>query len=548
MYKSITRALLLSCMVGMIPVSGVYAASAVPQPGDSLGTVEEKSDTPKLDNKLDNKKSENQSLRFTLKAINVDQPETHFDQEALQKITAKAVGHEITVKDLDAVLWDLAVYARTHGFPAAYAYVPEQKAKGGELLMRIALGRYDNIKVENNCAASYEDIAKGLLASLKSGDVIKERSLESSLFNVNEIYGVKANGTLVPGSKDGTSDLIVHIEPGKTKTATVYTDNYGSKSSGRYRYGFQADLMGVIARNSRMTIGGLISNNNLHNYNIGWETRGGHMGTTLGARFSRMDYELGSLFSALGAKGIANTTSLYGMTPIWRTTSSNLIIKYGIDYRSINDEMRSAGLNVKKHSHSFNLGIDGVWREKGGLAVHYALTGYMGNVSSDSLSGDVIGKAGNTLGSFSKGILDITALQPLGHSCNLLWKFQGQKASRNLDSSEKMFLGGARGVRAYGSGEGSGDEGYLSSLEFQYRTPWKGLVLRAYYDVGHVKVVEDGRYGGQTLKGWGIGMTYQHPDHYFLRLDYARRVGLVADAGDDAKSPQRIWFLAGKTW
>ncbi len=102
--------------------------------------------------------------------------------------------------------------------------------------------------------------------------------------------------------------------------------------------------------------------------------------------------------------------------------------------------------------------------------------------------------------------------------------------------------------RAYPFGEGAGDEGYLSSLELHYKTVLPGVMLRAYYDMGHVNLAADGRYGGQTLKGWGIGVTYQHPDHYFMKLDYARRIGLAENASNDARSPQRIWFLAGKTW
>lgn len=59
---------------------------------------------------------------------------------------------------------------------------------------------------------------------------------------------------------------------------------------------------------------------------------------------------------------------------------------------------------------------------------------------------------------------------------------------------------------------------------------------------------KDGTAGNDTLKGWGIGVTYQHPDNYFARLDYARRIGAPEIMSNDAKIKQRMWFMMGKTW
>ena len=47
----------------------------------------------------------------------------------------------------------------------------------------------------------------------------------------------------------------------------------------------------------------------------------------------------------------------------------------------------------------------------------------------------------------------------------------GQFASKNLDISEKMGLGGANGVRAYPEGEAYGDQGYVLNLEARCLLP-----------------------------------------------------------------------------
>ena len=126
-------------------------------------------------------------------------------------------------------------------------------------------------------------------------------------------------------------------------------------------------------------------------------------------------------------------------------------------------------------------------------------------------------------------------------------KLSGQKAANNLDSSEHIYLGGARGVRAYPQGEGSGDEGIMGTLELRYHTPVKGLTLSTYFDAGHVRV-EKSEGDSMTLKGWGLGVSYSKPNDWFARFDYARRIGSDVNMSDDAKSRQRMWFIAGKVF
>lgn len=533
---------------GCLSAPAAFGAPAVPAPGESLGPEEEKA-AAEIENTTPAAESAPRTgLHFTLKRILVEQPDTDCPKEPLEAIAAKAAGHEITVRDLDNVLTELSNYCRQHGYPAAYAYVPEQKARGGTLVLRIAPGRYGRILVENHSKPSDGERAEGLAAGLRSGDIIRSKSLETALYNINELHGIQAAGILSPGETEGTSDLTIRLNPGKSATATLYTENYGSKSSGRYRYGLQASLLGVGTTGGRLTAGTLISNNSLHNYNVGWDMPVGHSGTNLGIRFSRMDYELGSMFSQLGAEGIANTLSLYGTTPLWRTARNTALLTYGYDYRKLTDRYRLFGISMKKHSHVFHAGLDGMLRNGTTSALHYNFTVYRGTLSADSDWAETMGQASSTLGGFTKGVMDLTGVQSVGGPFDVLLKFQGQLASRNLDGSERIYLGGAQGVRAYPQGEGSGDQGCLGTVELRYHTPVQGLTLSTYFDAGHVSRSKDGTAGNDTLKGWGIGVTYQHPDNYFARLDYARRIGAPEIMSNDAKSKQRMWFMMGKTW
>jgi hypothetical protein len=50
---------------------------------------------------------------------------------------------------------------------------------------------------------------------------------------------VQAKGILEPGDKIGSSSLTIVLEASPIVEGAVYTDNYGGKYSGRYRYGMQ---------------------------------------------------------------------------------------------------------------------------------------------------------------------------------------------------------------------------------------------------------------------------------------------------------------------
>ena len=157
-------------------------------------------------------------------------------------------------------------------------------------------------------------------------------------------------------------------------------------------------------------------------------------------------------------------------------------------------------------------------------------------------------KRAGTEGSFTKAVLNLDLRHEISDRWNISLKAQAQKAGTNLDSSEEIYLGGANGVRAYPQGEASGDNGVLGSLELSYRTDVPNLVLSTYFDMGRVQYANDGKDGSETLKGWGVGVTYSRPGDYFVRLDWARRIGLAENASDDAKAKNRLWFMVGKVW
>ena len=486
------------------------------------------------------------SASFRLARIDITQDGTQLNADDLNRKAAGYTERTISEAELNTLLGDLTAYARSHGYPAAAAYLPPQTNADGALTIRILAGRYGKITIDNSAAIDDGQIRR-LAHALHTGAPIEGRRLEKALYNIAALGGVEAAGLLSPGAGFGTSDLTIRVKDGKRQSFVLYSENYGSKSSGRYRYGVQASLSNLTRSGDRLNLAAMLSNEDLRNYSVTYTRPVGVDGSMLGLGVSRMDYELSGAFRRLGAQGHADTVSLFGTTPLLRTSRDSLSITYGWDSRKLKDEYKNVGMTLEKHSNAAHIGVRGEMNRPR-TRLTYDLTAYHGTIASDSAMAERQMRRAGTEGSFTKGVLNLGVRQELGERFHLNMRAQMQAAGDNLDSSEEIYLGGANGVHAYPQGEGSGDSGYLASVELVYRTGLPHLDLSTYYDTGHVVYAHEGADGGTTLRGWGIGVSYSRPGDYFLRLDWARRIGLARNASEEAQAKNRLWFMFGKVW
>ena len=319
-------------------------------------------DLPTLGNLLFHKVKQQGALGIgAMGRIRVEHEGLNVKDEKIAAITNKVIGKEITAAELYAVMTDITRCFRSHGYPAATVYIPEQTAVDGRLLVKVEPGRIDKVRLVNESGLK-DKAAEKMLAGLKPGDIIRTGKLENALYNLRDLSGVEVQGVLSPGAEQGTSDITVRVTNKKKTSVVLYSENYGSESAGRYRYGLQGEVRNLSGTGDRLNLGALLSNKQQHNYNISYETTLGRSGSRLGFGFSRADYDLGNVFAALGAEGVANTYSMYGRTPLWNTSGSALALTYGYDYRDIKDELKSFGVSWKKHSHAVHLGLDGFGR------------------------------------------------------------------------------------------------------------------------------------------------------------------------------------------
>ena len=376
-----------------------FAAPAISQPGKEIADNMPSSEAEVKDNLLE-KPPAAPPVQFAISNFRLEAPELYLDKAELTRILQDGMGEKRTMVELNATLTELTRYCRQHGYPAAAAYVPAQESSDGMITIKVIPGRYGEIKIDNRSRLK-EGVANGFVKSLKSGEIIRTGKLETTLYSISDVSGTKAVGVLSPGKEFGTSDLTVRIEKGKGTSTILYVENYGSEDTGRYRYGLQHNIYDVSGNGDKVSVGTLLSNQNMHNYYANYETIVGRGGTTLGFGFSRMDYNI--IMNSGDLKGLANTISLFGHRPIYHLTNSGLKIKYGYDYRKLQDDYMGLG-DVDKHSHSVYVAAEGFER-RNGFVVNYEAKLTTGTLvrDSDSYLAKALFRDNETEGHYTKG-------------------------------------------------------------------------------------------------------------------------------------------------
>jgi hemolysin activation/secretion protein len=240
-------------------------------------------------------------------------------------------------------------------------------------------------------------------------------------------------------------------------------------------------------------------------------------------------------FSSTKSNGTANVAGLYA-TYAWRrdgteTRTVNLSIE-SKNYQNLTNDAEVSAYGATK----LTAGVAGaLMGEKQSLsyAVNVGL-GHLGINNAAQLSSDQSASGPQTSGQFAKLSvnLGLNADLPVKNTSARL-TLNGQLASKNLNSSEQMYLGGPDSVRAYPVAQGGGSQGIVGSLEVTHAYA-QALQLAAFFDLGVIQQYKfnwspalqgstkaDNTY---SLKAAGLAVKYAWSD-FQLQAVLAFRLG-----------------------
>ena len=186
-----------------------------------------------------------------------------------------------------------------------------------------------------------------------------------------------------------------------------------------------------------------------------------------------------------------------------------------------------------------------------GGSTSFWATGSVGNIDIGSAAMRAQDAAtARSNGRFEQVAFNVARLQTVSDSVSVYAALTGQIASKNLDVSEKMELGGVDGVRAYPEGEAYGDRGYLLAVEARWQLPAFSsgqpgqLQLVGFVDAGRVTLNQTPWAPGtnrRTLTGAGVGLNWAGYQNVVVRFSYARRLGdEPAQSAPDRSG--RVWL------
>lgn len=475
--------------------------------------------------------------------------QTLYSEAELLGATGFIVGQELSLGELQQMAARIAAFYHEKGYFVAQAYLPAQEIEQGAVAIAVVEGRYGDISLRNQSKLTDRQ-AKSSLQGLNSGEVIESSKLESRLLLLSDTPGVNVRSTLVPGASVGAADLIVDVVPGQTLTGSIDADNAGNYYTGEYRLGATLNINNLAGLGDVATLRVLHGFDGLDYARAAYQMQFGKL--TAGVAYSHMEYELGKQFSDLDANGSANVASVFVSYPLLRSRRSNLYAQVGYDYKTFEDRVDVIPLVSDKNINVLMSSLRGDHRDDfgGGGVTAGSLTWSTGALdieTPETRNADAL--TARTNGHYDKLGMQVMRIQRVTDRVSLYGSVSGQIASKNLDSSEQMSLGGMYGVRAYPQGEAFGDEGYLATLEArllvaQLSYQQLGQVhLIGFVDGGSVTLHKDpwdGSDNSRTLSGAGVGVNWIDSNNFSAKAYYAQKLG-NEDATAAPDSNGRFW-------
>jgi hemolysin activation/secretion protein len=501
--------------------------------------------------------AESAKERITLKSINFQGVTILGDME-LKGIVEPYIGIPMSYEQMLEIGMTVEAYYRQNNY-LARVILPPQDLTEGVLLVDVIESVFSKIEIEQELADmpnTQAHVTALIEAQQKPGDPLNTKSLDRALALANDVPGTSVQGSLRQGREPGETELLLKLYQGRTRQEELTFDNGGSRSTGALR-----TLISLNWFNPN-DLGDLINIVAVHtsgsNYaRLAYSLPVGTDGWRMGVNVSAMSYEVvvGDR-GMVGAVGRAVTQGLEWVYPLLRADDSSATVTLTADNKKFQNTSAQGLLMSDYEAKVLTAQVSGFYRDlnPGGGSGTYSLQLSHGGINLDgSLSQQTDATTVHTEGVFNKIRLNGTWQQALTAQTSAFVSYTGQLSDKNLDTSEKMQLGGMNGVRAYPTGEGSGSDAQLIQLELKQQLE-SGINMAAFYDWGQVWLQHDPSYPGgpmhnrNTYKGFGASVGYTFDDGLNIKATWARKQGnnpnptQTGNDQDGTRDRNRYWL------
>jgi hemolysin activation/secretion protein len=480
---------------------------------------------------------------------------TLLSNSQLESVVADFLNRPLDFATLQNVAVQVAAAYRQAGW-VVRAYLPQQDIVDGLVTIQVVEAVLGAVRTEGAMTRVAASQVKALVETNQPvGSPLNGDSLDRALLLIDDLPGITSTGRLSEGKNQGETDLILAVSDSQLIGGDVAADNTGSRSTGAER------LAANVTVSSPAGLGDLASASLIHTegsdyLRAAYTLPVGSSGWRLGLNASHLSYQV--LTSGLTqADGTSSTTGFEASYPLLRSRMKNAYLLFGLDQKTF-DNRNGGAVTTQYKSQVASLTVNGNVFDNlgGGGATNASVSlakGHLNLAGSPNEAADAAST--QTAGSFEKVRFAAARQQVLTQDLSFYASIAGQRASKNLDSSEKFYLGGAGGVRAYPSSEGGGSEGHILNLELRMRLPDNFSVI-GFYDHGSVAINKNNSIVGAValnsydLKGVGVSVGWTASFGLTVKATLAHRIGdnpnptSTGTDQDGSLTKNRFWLQA----
>jgi hemolysin activation/secretion protein len=453
----------------------------------------------------------------------------------LKELVSPYIGVPMSYEQMLDIGMAVENYYRKNNY-LARAILPPQDLTDGVLTVDVIESVFSKIEVEkelDDLPNTQQHVANLIQAQQPTGELLNTKALDRGLALANDIPGLSVKGSLRQGREAGETELLLELYKGRTRQAELTADNGGSRSTGAIRLLASmtwfnpndiADMLNIVAVHTRGSDYARLA------YSIPVGTDGWRMGMNV----SSMNYEVvvGEQ-GMVGAVGRAITQGLELVYPLLRSDQASATVTLSADQKEFKNTSAQGLLMSDYSAKVLSAQVAGFYRDLnpgGGTGTYSVLVSHGDLNLAGSLNQQTDINGPKTAGSFNKVRVNGTWQQALTTQTSAFVSYTGQLTDKNLDTSERMQLGGMNGVRAYPTGEGSGSDAQLIQLELRHKLD-NGITMTGFYDWGQVWLQHNPDFPGgplnnrNTYRGFGASIGYTNDDGVNFRATWARRQG-----------------------
>lgn len=411
------------------------------------------------------------------------------------------------------------------------------------------------------------------LRDLQVGAAVNVDQSDHNLLVLSDVPGVALQWNYTRGAQRGETDIEIIADDAPLLIADSGVDNFGSRATGANRFTSNLSLNSPLHLGDALGLSVIKTQGSQYEH-LEFSSPLGEQGLRLTTLLSHLNYAITAPdLSALMPLGSYLTTGLELSYPLARSEGRALTVSESLSNKVFLNTNISGSNNYRIDESSLAINAsetpalehtrtitDSTSSYNASHATLAWIQGRLEPTQNEFNQGlQTSAQSAQTTGNFSK--LSYIYSQELGLDSNwsAYFQLQGQEASQNLDTSEKIYLGGMYAVRAYPSAEAAGTRGEIINTELRFHLNDQ-LRIDALYDWGSISQYKNNSSSGPSpsvpltalntyaLSGYGAQLSYSPDSRLSLKVVIARRIGSNPNASlegtdqDGSLTKNRFWL------